>query len=127
MLSKELDDKITDVSPMYEKSTLGGHFEVTFGLDNVFKLNFTAFLKNRFELDEKLKSYVRDRDTDEISASSIVRDLYSIGCPMDQWVNEYFVDVRSRVSQFDALLHLFNHLKNFGDEGYGKEGSGDKL
>ena len=127
MLSKELNDKITSVYPKYDKSVLGGHFEVTFGLDNVFRLNFTAFLKNRFELDEKLKSYVRNRETDEVSASSIVQDLYSIGCPVEQWVNEYFVDVRSRVSQFDALLHLFNHLKNFGDEGYGKEGSGDKL
>ena len=117
MLLKELNDKITAITPVYESALLGGHFEVTFGLDNTFRLNFTAFLKSRFEEDEKLKDYVRDRDADDdVSASGIVRDLYEIGCPMEDWVQDYFINVRSRVSQFDALLQLFNHLKGFGDD-----------
>ena len=35
---------------------------------------------------------------------------------MEDWVQDYFINVRSRVSQFDALLQLFNHLKGFGDD-----------
>lgn len=117
MLLKELNDKITGITPVYESTLLGGHFEVTFGLDNVFKLSFTAFLKSRFEEDVKLKSYVRGRDDDSaVNASSIIEDLYQIGCPMDSWVEDYFKNVRARVSQFDALLQLFNHLKSFGDD-----------
>jgi hypothetical protein len=117
MLLKELDDKITDISPVYDSTLLGGHFKVTFGLDNIFQLAFTAFLKNKFEEDAKLKSYVSGRDADsEVNASAIIRDLYNIGCPMDSWVEDYFQNVRARVSQFDALLQLFNHLKTFGDD-----------
>jgi hypothetical protein len=117
MLLKELEDKITSITPQYDNTVLGGHFIVTFGTHVVFNLSFPAFLKRRFEEDQKLKDYVRNRKDDaEISASGIVRDLYSIGCPMEEWIEDYFTNVRSKVSQFDALLQLFNHLKSFGDD-----------
>jgi len=117
MLLRELEDKITSIRPVYDKTVLGGHFEVTFGPNVVFNLSFPAFLKNKFEEDQKLKDYVRNRKDDaEISASGIVNNLYYIGCPVDEWVEDYFVNVRSKVSQFDALLQLFNHLKSFGDD-----------
>jgi hypothetical protein len=112
----ELDTKITSIEPIYEDSILGGYFKVTFGLDNVFKLNFTSFLKHRFEKDDNLRTYVRDADREEISASSIVEDLYSIGCPMEDWVQDHFTDVRSRVSQFDALIQLYMYLKQFNND-----------
>jgi hypothetical protein len=117
MLLKELEDKITSITPQYDNTVLGGHFVVTFGAHVVFTLSFAAFLKHKFEKDQKLKDYVRGRgDEAEISASGIVRDLYSIGCPMEEWIEDYFINVRSKVSKFDALLQLFNHLKSFGDD-----------
>jgi len=116
MLLKKLDDKITDITPVYENNTLGGHFRVEIGTDAAFQLSFTSFLKSRFEENEKLKKYVRTRcDASSITASGIVEDLYSIGCPIELWVEDYFTSVRLD-TQYDALLQLFNHLKGFNDD-----------
>jgi hypothetical protein len=116
MLSTELSEKITNIEPTYEKDILGGRFEVTFGMDNKFYLSFPAFLKYQFQEDKNLRNYIANRDADEVSASSIVHHLYDIGCPVEDWVHEYFAMAKSKVSKFEALLQLFNHIKDFGDD-----------
>ena len=117
MVVKELNDKITQISPVYSDTTLlDGHFNVTFGLDNTFTLKFAVFLRHQFEKDEKLKSYVRGSEREDVSVSTIIKDLYEIGCPIDEWVENYFTDVRSKVSAFDALLALYITLKQFNDD-----------
>lgn len=117
MVVKELDDKITQISPVYDDtSLLGGHFAVTFGIDNTFTLKFAVFLRHQFEKDEKLKSYVRNSERGDVSVSSIIKDLYEIGCPVTEWVETYFKEMRSKVSAFDALLALYITLKQFNDD-----------
>lgn len=117
MVTQELNKKITSVSPVYDSNTLlGGHFNVTFGLDNVFTLKFVPFLRNRFEKDEKLQKYVRTSEGKDISTSAIIKDLYEIGCPMEDWVQEYFTDLQTKMSAFDTLLDLYLTLKQFNDD-----------
>ena len=117
MVTQDLENKITSIAPVYDESILGGHFSVTFGLESVFNLNFSSFLRHRFEKDEPLKDYVRTTNRrEDVTTSSIVQDLYEIGCPVEEWVHEHFADVRSKVSQFDALIQLYLHLKQFGDD-----------
>jgi len=118
-----VEDRVSSIVPVYEKSLLGGYFAVTFETNDTFKLPFSSFLKSQFERDEKLRTYVRSRsdgdseDYDvEITATGVVKDLYDIGCPVDEWVEDYFTIMKSKISKFEALLQLFNHLKTFGDD-----------
>jgi hypothetical protein len=122
MVTQSLEHKITSIEPVFEDTTLGGHFAVTFDVDSTFKLSFVSFIKHRFEKDSKLKEYVRNAENKEISASAIVQDLYEIGCPVEQWVEEHFEDARANLpTQFDALIQLYLYLKQFNNDQPGQD------
>ena len=120
MTAQELDNKITGIVPVFESSTLGGHFAVTFGIDNKFRLSFVSFLKHRFDKDDKLKHYVRNAEDKGITAAAIVQDLYDIGCPIEDWVTDHFQDAREQMpTQFDLLLQLYLYLKQLNNDDHG--------
>ena len=116
---RDLELKLTSIEPKYSKEVLGGHFRLAFGIEGGvdYDLAFSSFILNRYEKDEKLKEYVRKIDSEDIfTPSDIIKEFYSLGLPVEQWVEEYIEEVKNRVSAFSALIRLFQHLKTFGDD-----------
>lgn len=118
MYTQDLDLKLIVIGPEYSNKPLLGHFKLTFGLNGAdYDLAFTSFIKYRYEKDEKLKNYIRNLDSEDVyTASDIIKEFYSLGLPVDKWVEEYIEDVKKRMSAFSALIRLFQHLKTFGDD-----------
>jgi hypothetical protein len=124
MVSEDFNFKIREVIPRYDyKNVIGGHFEVHFGYEssNPFKLSFGPFLNHRMRTDEGLYNYVKkisDESTEDLTCSHVIFDLYDLGFPVDEWVEDYFKAVRNNVNAdlFDLLMQFYNHLKNFGGE-----------
>jgi hypothetical protein len=118
MYTQDLDLKLTTIKPEYSDKPLLGHFKLTFGLSKAeYDLAFPSFIKYKYEKDEKLKQYIRNLDTEDIyTCSDIIKEFYSLGLPVEDWVEEYIEDVKRRMTAFSALIRLFQHLKTFGDD-----------
>jgi len=118
MCTQDLSLKITNIEPSYSKDPLGGCFKLTFGADGIqYDLLFSSFIKSTFEQDENLKKYISKIDIDDFyTCSDVIKEFYSLGIPVEDWVVNYIEEVKTRISAFSALLSLFQHLKTFGDD-----------
>jgi hypothetical protein len=129
MYANELNNKenfeVTAVAPQYDhKHLMGGHFDVTFGIDDPvkYKLNFGSLIAFLFKNDPKLKKYVVDTmerdETGIASFSDVISDLYSIDFPVEAKVKEYVDYVRDRLTEesFNSMLILFKMLKGFNED-----------
>lgn len=118
MYTQDLELKLTTIEPEYSDKPLLGHFKLTFGVSQVaYELVFASLIKYKYEKDDKLKQYIRNIDSDDFyTTSDIIKEFYSLGLPVDEWVEEYIEDVKKRMSAFSALIRLFQHLKTFGDD-----------
>lgn len=120
MVNDELDHKITEVIPKYDfEKVAGGYFEIHFGFDKVdpFKLSFVPFLDYRLRNDSKLFDYLNTKPKDQ-TVSHAIYDLYDLGFPIDEWVEDYIEMAKDSVSAdlFNALMQFYIHLKNFGND-----------
>lgn len=113
------DIKIARIEPVYEYDFVaGGYFALYIG-DNdsePFKLSFAPFLNDRIEKDKALFEYLEKKSKDS-TISHAIYDLYDIGFPVDEWVQEYLDDVKSKVDPklLQALFTFYNYIKKFGD------------
>lgn len=119
MFTQDSEIQVTSVAPEYGSGLLDGHFNITFNetADTLFRLSFSAFLRQRFTIDKNLKRYVRNLDKDDTyTASAIIANMYDLGLPLDEWVSEYMEEVKERMDAFGSLIRIFHILKSFGDD-----------
>lgn len=115
MVNEELDDKIVNITPIYDyKKVAGGYFEIEFERSSVFKLSFVPFLDYRVRNDENLFEYLKKTATD-LTVSHAIFDLYDMGFPVDEWVRDYIDMAKNSVSAdlFNTLINFYTYVKNF--------------
>jgi len=113
------DFKLTKVEPNYDYSTVGGgHFKLYFGTDQkaTHKLSFYGFLESRLQTDDDLFEYIKTHHKDK-TISHAIWDLYDLGFPIDQWVQDYVANVKKDVDpkMFNALVSFYRYIKDFGN------------
>lgn len=118
-MTDDLEFKLTEVEPHYDYSKVGGgYFRLRFGSDKEMPLHlsFVAFLDHRLKQDDNLFEYIRNHHKDN-TVSHAICDLYDMGCPVDQWVEEYIEMARVDVDpkMFNALLDFYKYIRNFGE------------
>lgn len=118
-MTDELDFKLTKVKPCYDYEKVGGgHFKLYFGTDTemFYTLSFVPFLDDRLKQDDNLFEYIKNHHKDK-TVSHAIYDLYDMGFPVDQWVEQYIEKARVDVNPklFNAMLNFYKYLKNFGE------------
>lgn len=113
----ELEYKITRVEPVYDfDKVAGGYFKVYFGVNDSdpFKLSFVPFLDNRIRQSTDLFNYLKKTSKD-LTVSHAIYDLYDLGFPIDEWVEEYVDNARNSLNAelFNSLIRFYNYIKNF--------------
>lgn len=118
-MTDDLEFKLTEVKPCYDYNKVGGgHFKLHFGPDKEmqFTLGFVPFLDHKLKEDDKLFEYIKKHHSDK-TVSHAIYDLYDMGFPVDQWVEDYIemakIDVNPKM--FNAMLDFYKYLKNFGE------------
>lgn len=107
---------VTKVDPIYDFDRVaGGYFNVYFNHNDrdPFKLSFVPFLDYRLKNSDELYNYLKKRSDDTVSHA--IYDLYDIGFPIDEWVEEYIEMVKDKVDAdlFNALVMFYNYIKTF--------------
>jgi hypothetical protein len=113
----ELQERITRIEPVYDfDKVAGGYFKIYYGVetDATIKLSFVPFLDNRIRQSDELFKYLKKTSKDK-TVSHAIYDLYDIGFPVDEWVEEYIETAKNSANAelFNALIHFYNHIKNF--------------
>ena len=102
--------QLTAVAPNYEKSA----FEVQFDHgDLAINLQFKNYLIWTMGKDEKLLEYLANHFIGK-SYAEMVQDLYEIGIPVDDQVEQYFGEIQNAIAP--KLLKLMEYLKNIGED-----------
>ena len=101
--------QMTSINPNFEKSA----FEVEFDYgDLAINLQFKNFLTWVMAKDEKLLEYSANHYVDK-NFAEMVQDLYEIGIPVEDQVEQYFSEIQNAIAP--KLLKLMDYLKNLGD------------
>ena len=125
MFTESLDKsefEVTQVNPKYDEGPISGHFVVTFGIEKPvpYNLEFGSFITYMFERDPKLKEYMvkvghslNDKDI-FMTFTDVIKEMYSIGMPVEDLVADYIAHVKSKVSNdaFEAMISLYKMLMN---------------
>jgi hypothetical protein len=119
-MSEDLEHKITRIEPVYDfDNVAGGYFKLYFGMSNdPFKLSFVPFLDYHIRKNEELFNYLKKTSKD-LTVSHAIYDLYDIGFPLDEWVDEYIDMARSSIKAdlFNKLITFYNYIKDFNSSG----------
>jgi hypothetical protein len=117
-----LEYKIINIEPEYNFNKIsGGFFRVYFeGLKEPFKLSFVPFLERELKSNDELYSYV-EKHFSEKTVSDVIRDLYELGYPLEEKVENYIKKAAESVDLklFNQLLRLFHYMRDFGGESSG--------
>lgn len=113
------DFKLTKVEPNYDFSSVGGgYFKLYFGSDSkaTHKLSFYGLLESKLQVDDNLFEYIKTHHKDK-TLSHAIWDLYDLGFPIDQWVQDYVANVKNDVDpkMFNALVSFYRYIKDFGN------------
>lgn len=115
-MDNSLDNIITKITPVYEfDNVAGGYFEVCFGIDKAaFKLSFAMFLDYRVRQDKELFEFLKKAAYDK-TCSYAIHELYDIGFPVDEWVQDYFEMAKNSISVelFHCMMQMYYYLKKF--------------
>ena len=115
-----LNFKIVNIEPTfnYEKVS-GGYFEITFDKvkDSPFRLSFVPFLDYRLNQDKELYDFIKARFSEK-TVSHAIWDLYDMGFPVDEWVEDYIKVSAGNIDivLYHQLLQLYQYVKGFGGE-----------
>ena len=119
-MKESLEHKITRVEPVYDfDNVAGGYFELYFGISkDPFKLSFVPFLDYHVRTNKELFNYLLKTSKDK-TVSHAIFDLYDIGFPLDEWVDEYIDMARNSVKAdlFNKLITFYNYIKDFNPSG----------
>ena len=112
-------EDITHVNPVYDYDKVGGgHFEVFLGVgedDPSFNMKFSSLMEKRMAKDEDLFMFVMN-NYHKKTISHAIYDLYDMGFPIDEWLNEHIIYLTTTNKQFTSLMTLFTSLRNFGED-----------
>lgn len=107
--------KLVSFTPHYDYTRVGGgHFTLKLETEDgqeLYDLGFVELLEDRLKHDEGLFNYIGEHHRQN-KVSDVIKDLYSLGAPLEEWINDYMIESRADLNPklFSALLNFYNNL-----------------